>query len=459
MKIKYISFFILAAGLYSCKKFVEVGSPKSLITASAVYSNDATATSVIRGIYSQMINNSSGFASGGSSSVSFKCGLSADELKNFANDVTYIAFYTNALSVTNFDPALWSEPYTYINNANAVIEGLTNSSGVSQMTKKELSGEAKFIRAFCHFYLVNLFGDVPLITTTDFRVNADAPRTASADVYQQIISDLKDAQGLLAGDFSFSKGERDQPNKWAATALLARVYLYLGDWADAEAQATAIINNTGVYSLAADLNTVFLANNSEAIWQLKPAALPFTNEGSLFILSSTPGFAALSQQLLDSFESGDNRKINWIDSVTDGGQTYYYPYKYKVNSGTSLTEYSMVLRLAEQYLIRGEARANQNNIAGAQADLNVIRSRAGLPNTTAGDIPSLISAILHERQLELFTEWGHRWLDLKRTKTVNSAMNIITPQKGGNWNSNQQLYPIPLSDIINDVNLRQNAGY
>lgn len=438
---------------------MEVGLPKHLIGAATVYSSDATATAVVRGNYSQMVNNSAGFAGGGAPSVTFNCALSADELKNYTNDATYIAFYTNSLSASNFSPVLWSDPYKFINNANAVIEGLSHSTGVTDATKNELLGEAKFIRAFCHFYLVNLFGDVPVITTTDYRINAVASRIPKSQVYQQIISDLRDAQNLLATDFSFSKGERDQPNKWAATALLARTYLYIGDWANAEAEATAIIDNSGTYSLCVDLNDVFLANSSEAIWQLKPEALTFTNEASLFILTSAPSFASLSQQLLNSFESGDNRKTNWVDSVTDGNTTYYYPYKYKVNSGTTLTEYSMVLRLAEQYLIRAEARANQNNISGAQADLNIIRNRAGLANTTANDIPLLISAILHERQVELFTEWGHRWLDLKRTGTVDAVMSVVTPQKGGTWSTDSQLYPIPLSEINNDVNLTQNTGY
>lgn len=460
MKFKSILFLIMITSLYSCKKYIEVGPPKHLISASAVYSSDATATAVVRGIYSQMVNNSSGFAGGGAPSVTFNCGLSSDELENFSNDATYISFYTNALSATNFSSILWSDPYKFINNANAAIEGLANSNGVTQATKNELLGEAKFIRAFCHFYLVNLFGDVPLVTVTDYRVNAVASRTPIAQVYQQIISDLKDAQQLLASDFSFSKGERDQPNKGAATALLARVYLYMGDWINAEAESTAIINNSDTYSLPGDLNAVFLANSSEAIWQLKPEALAYTNEAALFILTSAPpSFASLSSHLVNAFEPGDYRKMNWVDSIADGGTNYYYPFKYKVNSGTDLTEYSMVLRLAEQYLIRSEARANQDNIFGAQADLNIIRNRAGLTNTIAADKSSLLSAILHERQVELFTEWGHRWLDLKRTGAVDSIMTVVAPQKGGTWNTNGQLYPIPLSEINNDVNLTQNTGY
>jgi hypothetical protein len=122
-------------------------------------------------------------------------------------------------------------------------------------------------------------------------------------------------------------------------------------------------------------------------------------------------------------------------------------------------EYPMILRLAEQYLIRAEARAQQNNLIGSQSDLNVIRTRAGLPNTSASTQQDLLSAIYRERQFELFTEMGHRWLDLKRTGSVDMIMNTETPQKGGIWKTTDQLYPLPLSEIQADINLTQNPGY
>jgi hypothetical protein len=117
------------------------------------------------------------------------------------------------------------------------------------------------------------------------------------------------------------------------------------------------------------------------------------------------------------------------------------------------------LRLGEQYLIRAEARVQQNDITGAISDLNLIRKRAGLPGTLANDKASLLAAIMHERQVEMFTEWGNRWLDLKRTKSVDTIMNIVAPAKNTTWNSNWQWYPIPVNDIIQDPNLVQNDGY
>ena len=142
---------------------------------------------------------------------------------------------------------------------------------------------------------------------------------------------------------------------------------------------------------------------------------------------------------------------------------YYFPYKYQSSATSTVTEYVMMLRLAEQYLIRAEARANQGNTSGAISDLNVIRARAGL-NAYAGqtDQNSVDSAILHERQVELFSEWGHRWFDLIRTGVVNNVMggtNGVCQAKGGSWMVTDILFPIPQIERTNDPNLTQNAGY
>ncbi len=119
----------------------------------------------------------------------------------------------------------------------------------------------------------------------------------------------------------------------------------------------------------------------------------------------------------------------------------------------------MVLRLAEQYLIRAEARAETGDLTGALDDLNVIRSRAGLANSTASTQEEILAAILHERQTELFTEWGHRWLDLKRTGNVDDVMPTVAAEKGGSWETTDQFYPVPLSEIDRNPNLTQTPGY
>jgi starch-binding outer membrane protein, SusD/RagB family len=457
---RILKIFIL--GLISCQpactKFVEVDPPTTQLVSQNVFTSDATAVSTVVGTYSKMIS-SQGFASGWASSVTLLSGLSADELVNYSTDPNTAAFYKNSLTSANSvcGGFLWNECYNLIYTSNAILAGLSGSTGISDSTRKELEGEVRFLRAFCNFYLVNLFGSVPLINTTDYRRNSIANRTPVSIVYDSIVADLKNAKALLPLDYSYSNGERIRPNRWAATAMLARVYLYLQDWTDAEEESSSVISNADLFALVPDLNSVFLKNSPEAIWQLMPV-IPErnTNEGYMFILTDYPQTASLSQSLIDSFEVGDNRRIDWVDSVIVSSQTFYYPFKYKIQTGSDPEEYSMVLRLAEQYLIRAEARAHLNDIAGSISDLNAIRFRAGLAGTTANDQTGLLSAIQHERQIELNTEWGHRWLDLKRTGEADQVLGSV---KGAGWQSTDTLYPIPKTDITADPNLTQNPGY
>jgi hypothetical protein len=466
---------LLLSNLTGCKKFVQVPGPVTNINSAIVYSNDATAAAVLTGIYSTLSNNS--FSQPGLTSMNFLPELSSDEL-NLVSGVTntgYQLYYQNALSATvsSYRIDFWDGIYPVIATANSAIDGLNNSTTLTPAVKQQLLGEAKFCRAFCYFYLVNLYGDVPLAISSDYTVNAVLSRTPKAQVYQQIIADLKDAQSLLSSNYLDATllnitTARVRPTKWAATALLARTYLYTGDYADAITQSAAVISNTSQYQLVA-LNNVFLANNNEAIWQLQPVVSGQNSvEALTYVIPSTgPNSSqnpvSLSKSLVNSFETGDQRKSSWVGSVTVNGTTYYYAYKYKVAAPNSpVTEYEVVMRLAEQYLIRAEAEANGSGggTSAAVNDLNVIRSRAGLADYTGGtDKTTLLAAILHERQIELFTEWGHRWLDLKRTGNVDVVMNVTTPLKGGTWNTNQQLYPIPYTEIQKDGNLKQNPGY
>jgi starch-binding outer membrane protein, SusD/RagB family len=452
------SVLILNGG---CRKFVEVPSPTTEIVAQTVFSNDATATSAILGIYSSM-QQDVGMAS---VNTSLFAGLSADEMIFYANDANLGQIYSNSLLATNTDiSAYWGNAYQYIFGANALLAGLENNAAISAEVKQQLTGEAKFIRAFCYFYLVNLFGDVPLILTTDYKENSIAFRAASKDVYAQITIDLQDAESVLPENYvqadNTATSERVRPNKWAAAAMLSRVYLYEGNWGGAVTESDHVINQSGMYSLATDLDSCFLANNSEAILQLIP--VNSYNNGTwdafVFLLSGAPSGAygiSLSNGLFNAFETGDQRRVHWVDSIIVSGYTYYFAYKYKSFSTGVLSEYETLLRLSEQYLIRAEANAMTNNLTEATSDLNTIRHRAGLANTTASDIPSLLQAIQTERRFELFSEWGHRWLDLKRTGTATA---VLSPIKSG-WQPSDTLYPIPQNDRTTDPNLTQNPNY
>jgi hypothetical protein len=469
--MKYISL-VIALGVcisnLSCKKFVEVSPPVTSLVSTSVYATNSTAASAVTGIFITMAGNSIG---GGKYGISVLSGLSADELKLSAisPDNVLNHSYINALESRD-GYIFWSDLYNCIYQANSAIEGISASHGVTPSISHQLIGEAKFIRAFCYFYLLNIYGDVPLVLSIDYKINATISRSSKDNVYQQIVADLKDAQSLLTDNYLTPLGttttSRVRPNKIAATALLATVYLYQQKWSNAESEATTVINNTNL-SLLTDLNSVFLATSTEAIWQLEIPDNGFnTADGGTFLTSYLNGAEpdgsypiTLQDSLALGFEPGDLRKSNWTTSLTVGSTTYYYPFKYKLYEGTPTTEYPVILRLGEQYLIRAEARAQQGNIGGAQEDLNMIRSRAGLTGTTSNSQASLLSAIQRERQFELFTEYGHRWFDSKRTGNIDSFMQVVTPEKGGTWRTTAQLFPIPFIEIQADPNLRQNPGY
>ncbi len=459
--MKRIKIFQLLSGCLiilmtlSCKKFVEIPPSPTQIMSYKVFENDGTATRAVTGIYIQMISSNNLFTSG---NTTFYAGMSAGELTYYSNDWRQ-EFIKNEITTNNHDlisSSFWSAAYKYIYASNACIEGLEKSQSLTSSVKNSLIGEAKFIRAYCYFYLVNLFGDVPLITSTNYEVNATMPRVAISLIYNQIVSDLQDAQNLLTP--AYPTAERVRPNKWTATALLARTYLYMEQWANAAQQASLVINS-GIYSLSANLENAFLKNCNETIFQIQPGSGTInTYEGNAIIPATNTAMPTylLTHTLLNSFEPGDMRKTNWVKSRTFNGQTYYYPYKYKVQMSSTLTEYYLYLRLAEQYLIRAEARSQLNDIVGAQADVNIIRNRAGLANTSATDKNSLLLAVEHERQVELFAEWGHRWFDLKRTNRANTILSALNPST---WQATDALWPIPISQITLNTALTQNPGY
>lgn len=440
----------------SCRDFVEVGPSSTAMTTQAVFDSDETANAAMVRIYVGMTQYFTTFISGQSSLTNLS-GMAADEFKNYNANSNYGQFEQNSLLPTNtFIAQNWTDLYGYMYSANAVIEGVTASARMTVEAKNKLTGEAKFMRAFLTFYLVNLWGSVPLITSTDYTLTAKQSRAQTTEVYQQIISDLKTAVDLLPEKFESGK---IRPTQAAAAALLARVYLYTGQWTEAEATATSVINNYSL-TLEAELNDVFLIPSNESIWHLE-SIVPYidTYDGNTFILRSAPRLVSVSQTLLNAFEANDKRKQNWIGKYTRGTDSWYYPFKYKTyrlaEATSAKTEYLVVLRLAEQYLIRAEARAQLNNLSAAAEDLNTIRTRAGLSNVVPSDKNALLFAIEQERRVELFSEGAHRWLDLKRTGRADAVLSSLKAQ----WQSTDVLFPLPKNDLDRNLSLTQNPGY
>jgi hypothetical protein len=461
---KFTLFVIVCLSLAftSCSDFLNADPNRGLIDTEKVFSNDVTATAAATEMYTKISGLE--FLTGGPPSVNTLSGFCSAELFNYSQDQDLKSFEVHSiLAQSNAVSSVWSNMYNEIYLANALIEGIHGSKSLSLATANQLEGEGLFMRAFCYFYLVNLFGDVPLVTSTDYNRNRILPRSAVGEVYKSIENDLLKAQTLLSE--SYVTSNKGRPNKYTASALLARVYLYQKEYAKAESMASSVIES-GVYQLntKSNINSVFLVSSPETIWQIMQI-LPSKNtpEGSYFIISveinSTSNRSIVTSGLLDHFESGDLRKANWIGSYVNPRVQFFYPFKYKKAGKTpdqSFTEASIAFRLAEMYLIRAEARVWQGKLVGgnsALTDLNTIRSRAGLTDAMASDKEALLLAIENERWSELFTEYGHRWLDLKRT---GRALAVL----GNGIAQTDLLWPIPLSEFQKNPALgTQNPGY
>ncbi|MEH6680320.1 MAG: RagB/SusD family nutrient uptake outer membrane protein [Sediminicola sp.] len=464
MKKLWMSIIGTALLQYACEDFVEVDVPDNKIVSETVFSSDELANSAVTGIFNELFNRD--LYNGDFRSATMLGDLSADNLMTTDPNEQLVDFEQNQVLVGNsYNLELWSSAYNVVYMCNAVIEGLRDNEGVSVELEEKLLGEVLFVRAFTYFHLVNLYGEVPLIRTSDYRENDLAPRTATTEIYDAVMEDLESAANLLGAEYE--GGERTRPTKFTAMALLARVHLFLEEWEEAEILSTQLIGNNGMFSLLNDLGEVFLANSHEAIWQISPLAggalSPVTHEARVFIINAPPPISqkpvALSSDLIGTYSPRDLRREHWIEVFQTESNAYYFPLKYRTATTDGNVEHSMAMRFAEQYLIRAEARAHQGKLPGAIEDLDKIRERANLEpiwNVAPSiGMEALLDSIQLERRRELFTEWGHRWLDLKRTGRVSEVLGTIKPS----WQDTDALYPIPEEEINKNPNLSQNLGY
>lgn len=455
---RLIQYLPLSIILISCDNFLEVGSNTSELDTEIVFENNNTAIAALEGIYHELQFN--GFASGNTSSLTFLGNSLTDDAIEYNVNNNRIDFYTNTLSAdnsTNYN--IWRLAYKQLYNTNALIEGILDNVDLPEATKNRINGEAGFLRAFIYYYLVHLYDEVPLILTTDYHVNQSLPRTSVNEIYNQIQKDLEQALVHLPEDYIHSKGEHIRPTKYTAYTLLARLALWKEEYSRAINYASEVINSDK-YSLIA-LDDTFKANSPESIWQLVPGnPNSGANEGYHYILENNPNSnnnssISLTEDFLSIWDSNDLRYQNWIGVYPEGDDNYYYPYKYKIKNGGDTEEYSMVIRYAELYLIRAEAYAKSSSPQLALDDLNVIRNRAGLSNWNTTDITNIEQMVLEERRRELFSEWGHRWLDLRRFGKIDEVLG----QKKTTWQPHAKLLPIPEQDILKNPFLTQNPGY
>lgn len=453
--IKWMIHLILLGTFFSgCENMLEPDYPNYLLSNEAVLENSSTIDAALAQIYSGLRDQSP--IRGDSEGLGCRMGLYTDELEFYRvstadNDFFHHIIQANTGSLSSY----WDRSYELIYNANTIIEGLEQNTLPKSETDAFL-GEALFLRAYLHFYLAELFGDIPYIKTTDYTKNASVSRMPLEIVQQEITTDLSKAKSLLP--INDKSGKKLRAYKTLASAMLARQYLYLNLWQKAFEESNEIISN-GIISWESDLNQVFLKESSSTIWQLIPQVNGrATEEGITFIFEvGPPTLYSLTDSFIDGFEDGDLRRTLWTREISDGTQSWFHPYKYKQrNNEASSSEYAILFRLAEQYLIRAEASLKMGNIQMAKDDIDIIRLRAGLESTKANTTDEIMNEILRQRKYELFTEQGHRWFDLKRT---GNAEQVLAPIKT-NWKATNMLFPLPQKELLLNPTLKpQNPGY
>jgi len=455
INLKQLSVVALAALIMgSCTEKLDV-QPTQTISSDQALTTEGDINATLIGAYDGIQNTS---VYGGDIQV-------LTDLTGNSEDIQFTGTFAglndayNALMNANnsFAASTWNASYNTINRTNNVLANLDKVVS-SETNKKKVEGEALFLRAIVHFGLVTLYakapgdGDmntnagVPLITTpTDVISDASyVSRATVKAVYDQVIADLNKAESLLPSSNS------RYATKWTAAAMLARVHLVLGNYAEARDAANRVITGSGKTLAPEFANLWFTQINNggnapaEYLFWSEVTTQDGTNSINTYFgrtIGSIPGTAGRSDCKIRSahvakYEAGDAR--NYF--VVSGG--FNYTRKHLDRFGDV-----PIIRLAEMYLTRAEANERLGTTVGAAplADVNTIRTRAKLPALTA----VTLDQILKERYLELAFE-GHNLREKKRLK-----QNFGTVA----WNSPTLIFPIPQREIDVNKNLKQNEGY
>jgi len=445
MKSNYIKTIILLSILSlssSCKKFLEE-SPNNALPTETSITDASTARAAIIGAYDRL---QSYYAA----SYPTLGTITTDNVVFNGTLSEYLQLDQNAIPTDNvITVSAYQGIYRTINSANSVIAYVpaVNDPTLPAAEKDKILGEAYFIRALSYFDLARGWGGVQiqLEPTNDLGALKGIKRSTLEQTYDQVLADLQKAETLLPEDAT----TRNRAQKSAVFALRARLHLYRKQWADAENYATQVISNPK-FSLVKPYNAFFTApfQTSESVLELAFSANDRNTFWNLWYPSSSGGQFTLkpSDALVAKLNNptiGGTRK-----SLIAGTGTTVYGVLYNT-SGTS-TDPAYLIRIAELYLIRAEARAQLNKVPEAIADLNVIRLRAEAGPTAAVTQQEVIRAIEDENAIEFAFE-AHRWFDLTRTERAGAVLGIT--------NKNYWLFPLPFSDVQSDPDLTQNPGY
>ncbi|MGH1517092.1 RagB/SusD family nutrient uptake outer membrane protein [Chryseobacterium sp. JK1] len=457
ISIRNITALLILLGILgACENMLEADPPSDQLDAAQVFENVQTADAALAGLYANIWDSSP--LSGGTQGSGVLLGSYTDDLVCYytsGESSGALDVYNNLQIASNAAIYMyWSSAYKQVYMANAIIKGLENSKSLPQSDKNRIKGEALLVRSILFFYLQQVFGDIPMPLTTDYKINQSLGKTSASQVLSQLEVDLEAASGLLADDYR--NAERIFPNRKVAQLILAKTYMLEEKWSQAE-DILKTISSSSLYTFESDITKVFQKSGTHILWQLKPKNNndPTSEVQTYYFSGAAPTLYALNNDLVSSFASFDKRKQNWTVPVTVGQNTWYRADKYK-NRTTNPTEYSVVFRIEEVYLNLAEVLVMQNKLTEAASYINFTRVRAGLsPLTVLTSKEMALSEILAEYRKEFFCEAGHRFMDLKRIGRLNT-LTTVKP----NWKENHKVWPLPQKELLLNVNIKpQNNGY
>jgi len=442
--LKYIFSIGLITVLSACEKFLDVKPLESISDTQTIF-DKASAETAIRGVYSALSNGS--YYGTTFQSIGY---LSGDNIQWTGSQSQVQEFINHRVNADNSTIAgAWTAIYRTINRANNIIAKVPTVTDpqLTEALKNQIVGEAHFIRALAYFDLARTWGGVPLITkpTAAPTENRGIKRSSQTETYAQVLKDLETAEPLLP-----ATTDRYRATRKTVWALRSRYHLYLKEWAKAEEYASKVITDSN-YRLLKPYNSFFandVRGTQESVFEIFYSANETNSHRGQWQPQSNGGtrqwapndvFVALANDPL----VGGNRST----LVAKDNQNRWYGNLYY---RTPAADPTYVIRIAELYLIRAEALAQQNKLTETAADLNAIRDRAGLQATTATTKDELLLAIENERRIEFALE-PHRWFDLVRTGRAAAVLNVTDP--------NRLLLPIPAGELLTDKALEQNPGY
>jgi starch-binding outer membrane protein, SusD/RagB family len=445
----------------SCTKILEQ-QPGSSLDASTAFTTPQTVAAGVAGIYN-------GLQSGNYYGLRYWAltDLYADIIRHTGTFPSFAQVANRNILSDNIEVQnMWNTIYSTINRANNVIAAIPAVTDPAFTNKATLEGEARFLRALAYFDLVRLWGGsvdgygkpgglgVPLFTTPTLTIEDATPKARATEqqVYAQVVADLDFAIANLPAGPRVGRASGD-----AAISLKSRLELYRGNNAEAEALATQVINKYRTSTDFGGLNPNYADNwlmqayNSEKIFELQYDA---TNTNSIAFFYFTGAYGGRNEitaatDLAAKHEAGDKRlpvNVTTASVTAPANKTL----KYTRPAGTDNVT---IIRLAELYLIRAEARAKQNKLLEAKADVDMIRARAGLLATPAITQAALLEAIEQENLLE-FAHEGHRFFDLRRNNREDAVLGLT------GQNEFKARWPIPQREQQTSGNvITQNPGY